>query len=177
MAGLVTVTTPVAGTPISSSLYGIPVAGDIPILAQPPLAKMRNSTTQSIATATVTALTWDTEDYDTVGGHSTSSNTSRYTCQTGYAGYYRLNGTVWWAGSAAGSYRRCLFSVNGSTVAGSCNSEPPVAGIISVISSTIVFLNVGDYVECDAQQDSGGALSTTGTGSTQSWFEVQWIHS
>ena len=42
-------------------------------------ARVWNSTTQNISTATATAITWNSESYDTNSYHSTSTNTSRLT--------------------------------------------------------------------------------------------------
>lgn len=176
MPGLQTVTTPVTGTAISSTLFGDPVANNLTVLANPPAAKMRNSTTQSIANTTTTALTWDTEDFDTVGGHSTVTNTSRYTVQTGYAGKYRLNATVFYAGNATGD-REMFFFKNGSAIAGSQgNNIPGAATAVSASSTCLVQLAVGDFVEAFTFQNSGGALSTaTGSNGRESYFEVLWV--
>lgn len=176
MAGLQTVTTPVTATTISSTTFGIPVANNLTVLANPPTAKMRNSITQSIANTTATALTWDTEDYDTAGGHSTVTNTSRYTVQTGYAGKYRLNATVFYAGNATGD-REVFFFKNGAAIAGSQNNAiPGAASACSAQSQVLVQLAVGDYVEAYTFQNSGGALSTTtGSNGRESYFEVTWV--
>jgi len=180
VAGLQTVTTPVTGTPISSTTFGVPVANNVTVLANPPIAKMRNSTTQSIPNNTSTALTWDTEDFDTVGGHSTVTNTSRYTVQAGYGGYYLAHAAVAWASSATG-VRDVWVSKNGTEIPGSMITvEAPPAGVWSQITATIVGpLVAGDYLEAFVLQTSGGALSTdTGGASSarQSRFEIQWIH-
>jgi hypothetical protein len=177
LAGLQSVTTPVTGQLIASAGFGIPVANNLGVLANPPIAKMRNSTTQSIPNSTDTAMTWDTEDYDTVSGHSTVTNSSRYTCQTGYAGYYLVQAMGWWNGNATGS-RSIWLKVNGSDLPGSKDGVIPGAGInTSTYTATKVFLNVGDYVEVFVRQNSGGALTTVlDSTAGQSWFEVQWVH-
>lgn len=176
MPGLQTVTTPVTATTISTTTFGTPVANNLSVLANPPIAKMRNSTTQSFTTATATAMTWDTEDFDTAGGHSITTNTSRYTCQTGYAGRYRVNAVTEWAINATG-IRETWFRVNGANIAGSSDRKSATADSITTNASTIVTLVAGDYVEVFVQQTSGGALATIIGGSTyqQSYFEVQWI--
>lgn len=178
MAGLQSVTTPVSGNTISSTLFGIPVAGNLTVLANPPIAKMTNSGAQSIATSTSTALTWDSETYDTVNGHSTVTNTSRYTVQTGYAGYYQLRAVVAWNGNATG-VRRTWFAVNGTAVDATEQRMPGNATNHSASTETALQLAVGDYVEVFVNQNSGGALAliTGGAGQAfQSWFEIEWIH-
>lgn len=177
MAGLQTVTTPVTGTPISSTTFGVPVANNLTVLANPPIARMRNSTTQTAATSTYTALTWDTEDFDTVGGHSTVTNTSRYTVQTGYAGYYRVTGAITWASNATGR-RTATIAVNGTNKAGT-ETNSGAAGSANpwtIFTQAILLLAVGDYVELVGWQNSGGNLATAITGSSESYLEIQWIH-
>lgn len=177
MAGLQTVTTPVTGTSISSTAFGIPVANNVTVLANPPLAKMRNSVGLSIVTVTDTALTWDTEDYDTANGHSTVTTTSRYTCQAGYPGKYLVGATAVFAASAAGTFRDIWLAVNAVNVSGSTGRALPAAAtILSVSAETVVTLAVGDFVEAFVRQDSGGALLTAiPFARMQSWFEVQWV--
>lgn len=178
MAGLQTITLPVTGTAISSTTFGVPVKNNCDALANPPIAKMRNSANQSITNGTDTAMTWDTEDFDTVGGHSTVTNTSRYTCQAGYAGYYQVNGTVFYAASTLGSFRTAWFKVNGTDVTGSSNKSLVAANTtMSVSTGTKVFLNAGDFVELWTRQDTSGALAAIGTAAREtSWFEVEWVH-
>lgn len=179
MAGLVTVTTPVTGTPIASTTFGIPVATNLGVLANPPLAKLRNSVGQSIANNTGVALTWDTEDVDSVGGHSTVTNTSRYTCQTGYPGWYQVTACVCFTGNATGTAREIYLEVNGTAVSGSsAHTPPPSAQQIAVITSTPVELAVGDFVEAWVLQDSGGALLTNPSAfpRRQCFMTVEWIH-
>lgn len=176
MAGLQTITTPVTGTAISSTTFGIPVATDINVLANPPLAKMTNSTGISITNNTPTMLTWDTETFDTVNGHSTVTNTSRYVAQTGYAGYYQVRATVVWAANATGVRFLCFY-VNGAQVPASGEQILCAAAtILSINAETTVFLNAADYVEVSVTQTSGGALSTSQATGLQSRFEVEWVH-
>jgi hypothetical protein len=49
-----------------------------------------NTGSYSISNNTATALTFDTETYDTDAYHSTSSNTSRITIPAGKAGYFQV---------------------------------------------------------------------------------------
>ena len=48
------------------------------------------TTTQTISTDTLTAITFDSELFDTDGFHSTSSNTSRFTIPSGKDGKYNF---------------------------------------------------------------------------------------
>jgi hypothetical protein len=125
-----------------------------------PVAHLRQTVAQSVASATYTACTFTTEDLDTVNGHSTSSNTSRWTVPSGWAGAYMLSGGGKFATNATG-FRSGQFAKNGSVILG---SEGP--GLAAADTSTfdartvVVSLAVGDYVEMQIRQSSGGSLNT-----------------
>lgn len=52
---------------------------------------------QNVPTGTETALTWDTEAWDSDGLHSTSSNTNRLTIPAGMGGVWLACATVQWS--------------------------------------------------------------------------------
>ncbi|MEH0973974.1 hypothetical protein V6U77_22870 [Micromonospora sp. CPCC 205546] len=128
-------------------------------LVNVPLAQLRQSVSQSLANATWTTITFDAEDLDTAGGHSTSSNTGRYTAQR--TGHYQLSGAVSFGPNATGA-RWCKWMKNGSELASSgANMAPAPGGQTLLTARTIVVrLVVGDYVELQAYQTSGGSIST-----------------
>lgn len=163
MAGYTTVAHPVTGTPPSTTTFGIPVSDDLEALAKPARAVLyQTSATTTLTNSAWTAVGFDAETYDTAGGHSTSSNNSRYTAQTGWAGNYRCSGTVMFAGNITGERAVC-FRVNGTTfVTGSLVdwSVVPNNTHLSMTSTCDVFLNAGDYVELVAYQASGAGLAT-----------------
>jgi hypothetical protein len=129
--------TPAAGTPtfVGASVY--------------------NSAAQTIANNTYTALTFDTEQFDTNTFHSTATNTSRFTIPAGYAGKYLINGQVLADSNATGK-RNFYFYINGvaylftTTVQGS-TIEP------SLTASWVANLAVADYVELFYFQNSGAS--------------------
>lgn len=147
------------GTPSSLTLTN---ATGLPIAATPVLdgAYAYNSGTQSINDSTLTALTFDSEDYDSNNNHSTSTNTSRLTANT--AGKYVISGGVAWATNAIG-VRFIALRINGSTYIakqlglGTTLSNPTLS------VSAVYSFAAGDYVECVVFQTSGGALSTDNT--------------
>ena len=75
-------------------------------------ARVYNSAAQSITTSSATALTFDTERYDTDTIHSTSVNTSRLTCIT--AGIYIISGQMEFASNTVG-LREVFIQLNGTT--------------------------------------------------------------
>lgn len=140
-----------------------------------PRAKLRATAVQSIPDNAATPVNFDTEDMDNDSGHSTVTNTSRYTAQT--QGWFMCSGSVAHGASTAGTSRSADIAVNGTVVVGATNSSGPRpggTGAMTQASATVVtFLNTGDYVELRALQNSGGALNTA-VGSAVS---IVWIGS
>lgn len=112
---------------------------------------------QSLATGTDTRIFFDSEVADTDGGHSTTVNTSRYTCQT--TGAYVLFGQTVFATNTTGG-RYSYFLVNGSTRYWSDESSASNLNATVLPVTGPIPLNAGDYVELGAYQNSGGGLLT-----------------
>ena len=105
------------------------------------------------------AITWQNEDYDTDGYHSTSSNTSRFTVPSGKAGKYLITAQVGWefSGNTTG-VRTVAFYKNGSQVKPGAQVSGFSAGVYHSVSY-ITNLAVGDYIELYAYQSSGTTLT------------------
>lgn len=126
-----------------------------------PLAILTQTVAQSIPASAWTAITLDSTTLDRDGGHSNSTNNSRYTCQT--AGYY----TIFALGSFATSVTtgRRLIGIrqnNTGTAAPSAvrNDSVWVGNPQSISCSCLIYLAVGDWVEVLLYQDTGGAVNT-----------------
>lgn len=160
MATIPSVPTEVPGNFWTSALWNTNVLGGLGYLFSPVRFKGYSSTTQSLASGTSgIVLTLDTEVVDSDGGHSTTTNTSRYTAQT--AGLYYVSGAVTFATNATNTRTLQVF-LNGAGVTGSAMQVAPAPNRgASVFTSTIVQLAVGDYVELAAWQDSGSTLTTS----------------
>jgi hypothetical protein len=162
---------------LSSTNLNAYISDPLTFLLNKPFAQMRQSVAQNVTNATFTALTFTTEDVDddpTGGsGHSTSSNTSRYTAI--YPGWYLCAGGVVWTGNST-SRRASRWAVNGTAINGSQILLPAsIAQNVSHPARTIaVYLDVGDYVELQAWQDSGGTLATIVAAAEQSHLTVSW---
>jgi hypothetical protein len=128
------------------------------------------SSTQSINNATDTALTWDSEQFDTDTFHSTSTNTSRITIPAGKAGKYLFLGRINWTTNATGAREFKLFK-NG--VEQLWNPAALAATQTGNQWSTIYDAAVNDYFEAYVYQTSGGALTTIG--GTSSEFSCQYL--
>lgn len=133
------------------------------------------NTAQSIPNNVFTAMTIDTEVFDSDGGHSTTTNTSRYTCQV--AGIYLLTGNVVLPASGTGT-RGAEFNLNGTTaINGSEQLIAPSPGFATTIAPTPTYvrLAVGDYVQLMGFQNSGSPIVTTTVGAAMTYFSVEWI--
>jgi hypothetical protein len=128
------------------------------------MVRVTKSGAQSINNSTTTAITWDTETYDTDTLHSTVSNTSRLTASV--TGKWLVTTSIGFAASATGS-RIVTIRKNGTTDYAQAAS-PNAGGSdgVQVTVSDIVDLAASDYVEINVTQNSGGALNVN-TSSTQ----------
>lgn len=142
------------------------------LLERQPLAVLYQTVVQSVPNGTWGVLTFDSEVVDTYGGHSTSANTSRYTCQL--AGWYRVGGRAAFDINSTGS-RGARVHINGNYVRGAATLH--AAGNLNGIPYTehILYLQVGDYVELAGGQNSGGALSTAYVNEAGSYMYVERI--
>jgi len=133
--------------------------------------RLTKSGGQSITNNTGTMVTWDTETYDTNGYHSTSTNTSRITIPAGKAGYYSITATGGFSGNVTGQ-RYYAFYKNGTLELIIGRAAGYSAD--TVLSGTAVWnLAVGDYIELECFQNSGGALNFEGT--IESQFSAQYL--
>lgn len=163
-----------AGGTLTAALWNSNVrdAGNF-FLAVPQVILTQSSAVQAAANVTFINVLWDTEVRDNDATHSTVTNTSRITIVT--AGYYTISGTAGWAGSAAGQ-RISRWAVNGTAVAGTetCANAALATTSAYRCTSTDLFLNVGDYLEMQIWQNSGGSLNTNIGSSTNSRCAVRW---
>lgn len=136
---------------------GTPLLGS---MSQKPNVAVRNSGTQSIPNSAYTVVTFDTEDVDTDGLHSTSSNTGRLTARV--PGYYRVWCNLQYAANATGT-RAGRVRKNGATLLYTLPTALSTAAVDATIGgSFVVQLVATEYVELEAFQDSGGALNIQG---------------
>jgi len=164
------------GGKVTAALWNDDVRDAVGFLLAPPRCRLWSTAAVSATTSTYTAMTWDSEDYDTDGMHSTSSNTSRITIATD--GLYQLSGAIGWAASATG--RRWQQWYKNGTTLGVDYSLIVNAGSSSAIvcpaPTVTVSLVAGDYIELFGWQDSGGSLNMNPT-SSYSYAEARWVAS
>ena len=139
-------------------------------------ARVFNSATQSINDSTITAVTFDSESYDTSSIHDTGSNTSRLTASA--TGYWRLTGGTTWDSNTT-NLRYLWWRIDGTTeVDGGMVTGSPAATSLAQITTVTLSLTSGQYVELIAYQTSGGARDIGGTSADkkfESWAEAHYL--
>jgi hypothetical protein len=128
---------------------------------------------QTISNNTNTKINFASEVFDTNGFHDNSTNNTRFTIPAGLAGYYRVSATLRWD-QGSGGRRIIAITINGG--GGQASSEvTPAAGVyVSALTQQVFYLNVGDYVELDAYQTSGGNLAVIGQADS-TFFQIERI--
>ena len=165
---------PTTGQPILAA-WGDVVRDDLEYLARnKPHCRVYKSTATSIATATATALTFNSERYDVGGCHSTSSNTGRLTVPSGEAGKYLAGFHGSWDVNGTG-YRQAYIRLNGTTIIG-VDTKMAVTGAGTEHSVVTEYaLVAGDYLEVVVTQTSGGALNMESASAYSPEFWFRWV--
>lgn len=139
----------------------------------PPKVKAYQTVAQSLANGTLTAITFDTTEFDTHTMWSSGSPT-RVTIQ--YPGYYFLSGGVCTVVNDT-SYRYARIAVNGTTITDGNTAVDPVPSVSTRVPAraTITYLDIDDYVELYAQHAIGGPLNTAVAVGDASNLTVAWM--
>lgn len=135
-------------------------------------ASAYKSTTQSINSATNTAVTFDTENYDTDSFHDNVTNNSRFTIPSGKGGKYLFSGCISFAADATG-YRGVMLYKNGSLLNDLARANP-ISSSMNVPFSTVVNAVATDYFEIFVIQTVGSALNLNG-GSTSTSVQLSYL--
>lgn len=164
----------VAGEIVTAAYMNNNISSVLSFLLARPWCQVRATSTQATVSGTQVALLFDTEDFDNSGMHSTVTNTSRLTAV--YPGWYSADGGPNFAANNVGR-RGAEFRVNGASVNGSptyvaANATSSISKIVS--RPTSAYLNVGDYLELYAVQDSGSGINTYATSPDNPLFRAVW---
>ena len=134
------------GNFLTSALWNAQVRDAISFVLNPPIYFGYSTVQVSLSAGVYTAIPLDTDKFDSYGGHSTVTNTSRYVAQV--AGVYEVVGGVAIA-STSGTLLAAYVAKNGTQITGSGIEVPPMASHFNGTATVPVFvqLNIGDYVE------------------------------
>lgn len=123
---------------------------------------------------TATAITWDSEGYDTHGFHSTSANTSRITIPAGVT-KVRFQGCVTVTNNTADQFAFLEIQKNGSvSYLGytTHNTEVGSTTIRNHITSPVLNVSAGDYFELFLQVEADITVDVL---ANRSWFACEVI--
>jgi hypothetical protein len=145
--------TPASGTPafVGCSLY--------------------KSTFQNISSSTYTAITWDSEFFDTDAYHNTSTNTSRITIPSGKTGKYLLTGSI--AFSSSSAEREILLYKGGNNERFLTRIGGTVNGNYSQSFATIISLSATNYIEIYVY--IGAASNSLDGGTDETLWQLQYL--
>lgn len=162
---------------VETAAYLNSLSQALSFLLSPPRAKVYATAAQSLATATYTAVLFDSEEFDTDSMHSTTTSTSRLTINT--PGLYEVRALLNFVANGSG-VRYGRFYKNNAVAT---PAEGVVAGIASAGTVTAIEMSseiqcaAGDYLEVFAYQSSGAALNLQNTGGFSCQFSAHWIAS
>ncbi len=140
----------------------------------PPLFRARQTSVMSTNSGSWYAMLLNFVDIDTDSGHI--ANDSRYTSQV--AGWYWCEGYVTWNITGGQSRSDVAIWKNSSLVLGAQQSVlKPSGDLLAVSASAIIYLAVGDYVEIQGLQNTGGTINTAAGTDLAPSLNVLWIHS
>ena len=133
----------------------------------------RATSNQSITTSTHTAVSLNAEEFDDASLHDNSTNPSRFTI--GATGRYRIEGEAYFGANAIGD--RLVFIWKNGTGTGTRLAQMggralSTANARLVVTTGVVALTAGDYVELGVWQDSGGALDVV-FGADNTWMSLE----
>lgn len=139
-----------------------------------PTAYLTQATVQGVPTGSAfsTAVAFDSETEDNWNGHSNATNNSRYTSQV--AGVYLCNGQITYTNSSGLEVRALAWAKNGTLLTGTETYNQSYSNnFLTVASTLIVRLAVGDYVQMFTWQNTGATLNTVTPGTSMA---ISYLH-
>jgi len=138
-------------------------------------ARVYHSIDQTLSNNLGAQLAFDSEIYDTDNIHDNTTNNSRLTCKT--AGKYIISASVVWEAfvGAANAVVQITIRLNGTTNISSIKTPHSGAASVSIIQNvtTVFDLDVNDYIEVRAYQNSGGDLDVLAASNNSAEFTIQ----
>ena len=114
-----------------------------------PMFDVSKSSSQSLSTATLTKITWDTENYDIGGNFANNKFTAPIT------GKYHMSTVLTYSTMVAGAGIGLIWYKNGSVFRNGHHQSTEINITFTLQSSVVFDLSASDYVEVYAFQGSG----------------------
>ena len=146
------------------------LVGANPIIV--PSCRAYNDAAIAIPNNSSTALTFNSERWDTDTIHDTSTNPGRLTCTT--AGIYHIYGHLDIAGDATG-YRSATIRLNGTTIIAAVTLDANGTDPVRISISTEYSLAATNYLEISLYQNSGGDLNVNATANYSPEFGMTYL--
>jgi hypothetical protein len=121
------------------------------------------SNDQNVANSTNVIIGFNNENFDSNGFHDNSTNNSRLTIPTGYAGKYFVWSNIVYSGST--SSNRVLQILKNGNIVSEFYSGAASSNGFTIYGFLFMDLAVGDYVQVQTNQGSGGTLTVYGSSS------------
>lgn len=133
-------------------------------------ARVYNNANITLSNGAVTALTFNSERFDTDSFHSTSVNPSRLTIPV--TGLYLCGLHEQFATNGTG-VRAVAIRLNGTTNIGVVEQVPAAAASTDLSLTTLYSFTAGDYIEAIGYQNSGGSLDVVAVGNASPEFWIR----
>jgi hypothetical protein len=140
------------------------------LYAAAPTFRAFSSGSQSISNSTYTKITLNNENFDT---NNNFDSTTNYRFTPTIAGYYQINGQVFFTGNALGQVQIAIYKNGTQYNFGSGTNNNTNIGGQAVVSDLVYMNGTTDYVELFGWQGSGGSLNTFTSGNYMSGFLVR----
>lgn len=167
------------GTLITSTMYKAHLVDNIKFLHGQPTARVSRDAVQAIPNNTWTAITFDTEDWDS---NTMWSSTADEKVFARTAGKYLVNFHAGYAGSTAGNYRS--IGINKNSTTGPPSEVIVTAGFdfvtgsgVDLGCSEIVSLTTGQFVCGMLLHNIGVNLNTSTASGSQPRLSMLWVSS
>ncbi len=165
---------------IGSTGQVLTVSGGVPSWATPASGStfsgchLYNVNDQSFSVGVGANSVFDSELFDTDGYHSNSTNNDRITIPSGKAGYYLIQGRVYWQSNGNGTRIAMIRKNAGATqLARFAMAAHSTNACINI--QTIAYLAVGDYVVLENYQDSNTSIVTFGYSEQYTTFAAVYL--
>jgi hypothetical protein len=172
--GFVSPATQVTMTELTTAKVNAIKAGLDYLAADKPNGRAYSSAATAVSNNTRTAITLNSERWDTGAVHSTGSNTANMYAPTGEGGKYLFGGHGEWAAFNTTGIRQIELFQNAATIV-AVQQVPGVNGLQDQSVSTLWSMAAGDYMQLTGLQTSGVALFFNAVGAYASELWGMWL--
>lgn len=134
--------------------------------------KAYNNGTQSIPNNSSTAITFNTNEWDTGSIHSTSTNTSRFTVPTSLGGHWQF---VWKVNVPSSANVIVFLRKNGGTDANNVIGSAVQFATVKFGGACTANLAAGDYIELYLYQATGSSMTIGNSIGTTAGADVNFM--